>query len=152
MQLTYKLLSNHTGVLMTRGVQLIKDALPVTFENAPAQATAVFACGGSECYRALSSDGACEIPASFLAGDVNVAVVILDGSARPTKWSCEGLCAERQKDGAVFVSPDDTDLAGKVAALCVENDMLHGEIKALSEQFETLSRRVETMLEGYDLV
>ena len=150
--LTYTLLSNHTGVLTSRGAQLVKDKLPIRFEKVPERSTAVFTCGGVECYRTLSPQGECEIPASFLDGHMSVAVVILDGSARPERWSCEGLIAERQQDGAVFISPDDTDLAGKVATVLAENDALRGEINALSERIETLSRRVKTMLEGYDLV
>lgn len=154
MAFCYRLLNNSTGVLLARGAQLVRESLFVRFENAPENATAIFECGGKECYRALSEQAQsdCVIPADFLDGTVNVTVAILDGSARPQKWTCEALTAERQENGSIFVAPDDTNLSQKVANLRVENDALRENIKELSQQIENLETRIQTMLEGYDLV
>lgn len=150
----YRLLTNSTGVLFARGVQLVRDALFVRFENAPENATAIFECDGKECYRVLSEQeqSDCVIPADFLNGTVKVTLAVLDGSARPKKWICEALTAERQEDGSVFVAPDDTNLPQKVADLQMENDALRGRVDELAKSLEDLDTRIQTMLEGYDLV
>lgn len=93
----------------------------------------------------------CAIPAAFLNGTVKVTVAVLDGSARPQKWSCESLSAERQEDGSVLVSPDDNDLPQKVTALQLENDCIREEIKNFSQELSDLSERIQTMLDGYDI-
>lgn len=100
----------------------------------------------------MSEQSGCSIPASFLDGIVKVTVAILDGSARPTKWICEALTAERQEDGSVFVAPDDTNLPQKVADLQMENDALRCRVDELAKSLEDLYTRIQTMLEGYDLV
>ena len=154
MALGYRLLTNSTGVLLARGAQLVRDSLFVRFENTPENATAIFECGGKECYRVLSEQeqSDCVIPADFLNGTVKVTVAVLDGSARPTKWICEAFTAERQEDGSIFVAPDDTNLPQKVADLRVENDALRKNVKELTQKIENLETRIQTMLEGYDLV
>lgn len=147
----YKLLNGGFGVLATRKHFITEGDVPVHFEGAPDTAVAVIEspCGTS--YRTLNN-GDTEIPYSILSGNVDIRVVVYDGSVSPKTWKCEGLCATDLSVGSRIVVPNDENLPEVVRELKRAHDALHGEFVALEQKFERLNERFTSMMEGYDLV
>lgn len=102
-------------------------------------------------YRKLEKNS-CNVPVKKLGGAVKVTVAVLNGSARPRKWLCEGLMAERQNNGGTLISPDDSKLPEKVVKLELQIQELHRGHKALEDKVNKLEERLVKLLEGYDLV
>ena len=112
MKMEYKILDNGTAVVLTRQPELVYDELYVDFSGAPSGATAIFECGGDSLYRLLNGV-TCSVPADKLNGVVKVTVALLEGSARPRRWACEELLAEKQKSGGTLISPNDMNMPQK---------------------------------------
>lgn len=148
----YKILNNDTGVILTREPELISDNLYITFTGAPARATAIFERDdGESAYRELSED-LCGLSKDFLRGTFKVTIALLDGSVKPKRWFCEGICALPQKDGRVLVRPDDLDIQRKIVALQVENSELKAAICEQAGKYSELEKKLNKLLEGYDIV
>lgn len=146
----YKILDNGTAVVLTRQPELVYEELYIDFSDAPSGATAIFEVGGSSLYRLLDG-GACSVPADKLGGVVKVTVALLDGSARPRKWSCEELLAEKQKSGGVLVAPNDMNLPQRFIELKLENETIRRDQKRIEDRIKELECQLKKLLEGYDL-
>lgn len=150
MKTKYKILDNGTAVVLTRQPELVYDDLYVDFSGAPSGATAIFEVGGDTMYRLLS-DETCSVPVDKLNGVVKVTVALLDGSARPRKWACEELLAEKQKNCGTLISPNDMNLPQRFVELKLENETIRQSQKRLEGRVKELEDKLEKLLEGYDL-
>ena len=152
MNMEYRLLNGETGVILTREPEIISDNLYISFTGAPEQATAIFEReDGESAYRELSA-GLCGLNKEFLQGTIKVTVALLNGSIKPKRWFCEGINARPQKDGRVLVRPDDLDMQRKIVALQVENSELKAAICEQAEKYSELEKKLNKLLEGYDIV
>lgn len=147
----YRVLENGTAVLMTRQPMLEVEKIKITFTGAPEGVTAIFENGSNTIYRALENN-VCTIPVDILSGPVSVTLAILDKSARPKKWICEELLADKWKNGAVLISPNDSNLPMRVLELKLENEKIRKNQERLEERLDKLSARLDDLYEGYDLV
>ena len=150
MKMQYKLLDNGEGVILTRQPALISGDLYVDFSGAPSGATAIFESGDDSIYRLLDGE-TCDVPVDKLNGAVKVTVVLLDGSARPRKWACEELLAEKQQSGGTLISPNDMNLPQRFVELKLENEAIRQAQDRLEERVKDIEDRLENLLEGYDL-
>ena len=150
MRLEYKLLSNRTGVLLTRSAGLVEKDLEVHFLGAPTGATAIFDFEDARsCYRALQ-EGTCTVPLSLLSGEIRVTVALFEGFVHTEKWICEELKTENSGLGGVIVAPNDQNLPLELVRLRLENEELnrkHAELLARMDEFD---RWRESLMEGYD--
>lgn len=149
MKMEYKILDNGTAVVLTRQPELVYDDLYVDFSGAPSGATAIFESGGDSMYRLLHGE-TCSVPVDKLNGVVKVTVALLDGSARPRKWACEELLAEK-KSGGTLISPNDMNLPQRFVEVKLECDGIRQSQERLEECVKELKDRIEKLLEGYDL-
>jgi hypothetical protein len=152
MEIGYRLLGGGRGVIPNRNPICTSEDVVFRFENAPIGATAVFACNGAERYRDIAADGSCVVPLRFLNGRVDVSVALFDGTVKPPKWACEGLVATPQEDGKVFIAVNDNDLPEKIANLFCEIDDLRTEFLKVQETSDKVSKRLDSILEGYHLI
>ena len=146
----YKILDNGTAVVLTRQPELVYNDLYVYFSGAPSGATAIFESGDNSMYRLLH-DEACFVPVDKLNSVVKVTVALLDGSARPRKWACEELLADKQQSGGTLVSPNDMNLPQRFVGLILENEGIRHTQERLEGRVKELEDRLEKLLEGYDL-
>ncbi len=146
----YKILDNGTAVVLARQPELVCDELFIDFSGAPSGATVIFNVGGCSLYRSLEGES-CSVPADKLDGVVKVTLALLDGSARPRKWSCEELLAQKQRGGDVLVAPNDMNLPQRVVELKLENESIRRDQKRLEERIKELEGQLKRLLEGYDL-
>lgn len=151
MKMEYKILDNGTAVVLTRQPELVYDELYIDFSGAPSGATAIFEVGGDSLYRLLHGE-TCSVPADKLNGVVKVTVALLDGSARPRKWACEELLAEKQKSGGTLVSPNDMNLPQRFIELKMENEAIRQTNERIETRLKELEDKLERLLEGYDLI
>lgn len=149
MKMEYKLLGNGTGIILTRQPEIVNDELIITFSGSPSGATAIVEINGDSHY-CLLHDATCAIPCAKLNGAVKITVALLDGSAKPKKWLCEGIKASKTAAG-VLIAPDDMDLPATVAGLRLENDALRQYVAALENKINTLYGKFERLTEGYDI-
>lgn len=152
MGICYRLLVGGRGIVLDRTPICASEDVVFTFENAPLGATAVFFCNGAERYRDISNDGTCTIPLKFLNGIVNVSVALFDGTVNPQKWVCESVVATPQDDGKVFIAMYDNDLPDKIARLFSEMDDLRLQILEIKKTADGVSKRLDSILEGYNLI
>lgn len=137
------------GFVLTRKPEMIDKELVITFSGAPSGATAIFDnADGYSLYRLLA-DETCVVPADFLVGEIKVTVTILDGKVDTKKIICEPICIER-KNGVILVYPNWLDLPMQIIEIYSE---LHGVKDNMSELFgkyDSLDKKVEKLLDGYD--
>ncbi len=147
----YKLLDNGTGLILTRQPEIVHNNLFITFTGAPENATAIFQkANGDSLYRQLQ-DNTCGLPAHFLDGDIKVSVTMLDGSSNAPKWRCEEIKAQKQKVG-VLVSPNDMNIPLQMVEIRLEQQKIIDDIKKLAENYSELNKKVDKLLEGYDII
>jgi hypothetical protein len=145
----YKILDSGTSVVLTRHPQMLSEELQIEFEGAPSNATAIFEIGERSIYRNLV-ESSCSVPVDKLNGVVKVTIAVLDGSARPRKWICEELLAEKQS-GGTLVAPNDMNLPQRFVELKLENEVIRQTQERLEWRVKVLEDRLEKLLEGYDL-
>lgn len=151
MNMEIKLLDNKKGFILTRQPEIVKDELLITFSGAPEKATAIFESSQDSLYRALS-DGCCSVPESFLeGGEIKITVTVLDGTARPPKWTCEGIKATKLKSGSFVVCPNDMDLPQKVVEIQLEMQKIREKMEVLLKSYSELDTKLKKLLEGYDI-
>ena len=146
----YKLLSNHTGIILTRHPEQIADELRVTFTGAPKGATAIFeSVDGESAYRELS-EGSCSVPAALVVGEVKVAVAMFGGNTQAERWICEEIKGE-VREGKVVVLPNDMNLPLVVASLRLEMDALRVSAKEMLDRCAALEEKWDSFMSGYDI-
>ncbi len=150
MKMEYQILDNGTAVVLTRQPELVYDTLYIDFSGAPSDATAIFESNGDTIYRRLCGK-TCSVSVDKLDGAVKVTIAVLDGSARPYKWACEELMAEKQSNGGTLISPNDNNLPQKVVKLELQMQELNRSFISLEEKYKLLEDKLEKILEGYDL-
>lgn len=153
MKIDYKVFDNGTAVIISRqpAIVPIGEEVYIRFKNAPDDVTtAILEIGGKETYRPISA-GTCAIPASRLVGEIKVTLAVLDGSARPRIWKCEGLVAT-PCGGDILLTPNDMNLPERFNELKAENEEIRAEICTLKNSISALNDHMEKMLEGYNLV
>lgn len=147
----YKLLDDGTGVILTRQPLLFPgEDLSIQFEGASVGAVAIFESGEKDYYRDIV-DGMCVAPAYKFDRSVRVTVVAVDGSIAPSRWACEGLLIDRLPDGSALVCPNDMNLPGEVVRLRLENQQLWEGQAMLNQRLDELNRRLDRIMEGYNL-
>lgn len=151
MIMNIKLLDNSKGVILTRQPEIVYDNLYLSFTGAPQFSTAIFDRNdGESIYRSLE-DGQCSVPERFLQGEIKVTVVVFDGTVNPDKWVCEGLKITKQKKGGVLVSPNDMNIPEQMVELQIELQEMRKKDKEQSEKISELNKKIEKLLEGYDI-
>lgn len=150
MNMEYKLLDNGKGLILTRQPEIVQRHLFITFSGAPKNATAIFEkVDGDSLYRQLQDD-TCGLPAHFLDGDIKVSVTILDGSSNAPKWRCEEIKAQKQESG-VLVCPNDMNIPIQMVEIQLEQQKINENINKLVENYSELNKKLEKLLEGYDI-
>ena len=135
--------------IITRNPEVVEDELIISFSGAPPGATAIFEnSNGNSIYRLLSDD-ACSIPADFLVGEIKVTVTILNGKVDAEKITCEPICAER-KNGVILVYPNWLDLPMQIIEIYGEIQGVKDGMSELLGKYDSLDKKVEKLLDGYD--
>lgn len=148
--MTYTLLDNRRGVLVTRAPLQIKTEHEVFVEGAPDMARIVFVNGENKFVRYLDG-GNCSVPFAKMDGVVSVCVRCTDKEGRLREWKCDGLCVVDMGDDGVLVLPDDSDLAEKIAELSVWHQKLHDELDHQKKKIQLLAEQFQKMFEGWDI-
>ena len=150
MNMEYKLLDNGKGLILTRQPEIVQRHLFITFSGAPKNATAIFEkVDGDSLYRQLQDD-TCGLPAHFLDGNIKVSVTVLDGNSNAPKWRCEEIKASKQQ-GGVLACPNDMNIPMQMVEIQLEQQKIKGEIEKLAENYSELNKKLEKLLEGYDI-
>ncbi len=147
----YKLLSNGTGVLITRQPEVVSDSLYIiSFQNAEEGSTAIITCQDESYYLPIVN-GKCSIDRKKLSGEMKVSVALFNESVHAPKWICEELKTEKLGDGTVLVCPNDMNLPAVVIRLLEEFDNLLSKFSQLSKKCDNLAIRLNSIMESYDL-
>ena len=149
----YKILDKSKGIILSRTAESCRDKVIIEFEDIPNGATAIFEHQQANIkYFCEIVSGKCELPLRrFIDGRITLTVAVLDGSADPQRWQCEGLVLQTLSDGNVLIYPDDGDLPLDVALLKSELCDLRRNFAELAQKFNVLSDKLEKIMEGYDL-
>lgn len=150
--MTYKLLDDHTGVVLSRQPCVIEEKeVVLSFEGAPDGATAVVTTEEDISFYRQLKGGACTFPVAKLRGVLAVAVTLAEKGKGTRRYVCEGLVATPLERG-VLLAPNDMNLPLEVARLRVDNCALRAKNAEIEKKVDALAERLEQMLEGYDLV
>ena len=122
--MTYRLLDNGTGIIISRQPKLIKDVLCIKFTGGPSGATAILEIGSDSYYREITDDGLCGVSTSNLAETVKVTVAVLNGDTTMQRWACEELKVTKLENIGYLVAPNDMNLPQIVTRLLLENQDL----------------------------
>lgn len=138
------------GFVLTRKPEMIGQDLAVSFSGALTDATAIFEnADGNSLYRLLA-DRTCVVPADFLVnGEIKVTVTLLNGKADAEKFICEPICVER-KNGVILVYPNWLDLPMQIIEIYGELQGVKGGMEELFGKFDSLDKKVDKLLDGYD--
>lgn len=145
----YKVLGNGKAFLLNRNPHVGKERVRLKFAGAPEGSTAIISVKGESYYRELEG-GCCTIPVSVMDGEVGITLSVMGGVCAPKAWQCESLIAKKMQ-GGTLIHPEDMNLPNIVAAIAVENDELRAEQSALKSEIARLNKRIDSILEGYDL-
>lgn len=144
----YVLLKNEKGVITSRQPEVVKEEMRFEFQDAPAEAVAVFDGGERTYYRELS-DGICSIPPA--EGSFHVTVAVMSGSLSGRRWSCESIRCTKLSSGEILIAPDDADLPAKMTEIFLECDSLRERLSAGESEIARLREQMERLMEGYDI-
>lgn len=137
------------GFVLTRKPEMVDKELLITFSGAPSGATAIFEnANGNSLYRLLA-DRTCVVPADFLVGEIKVTVTMLNGKVDAEKFICEPICVER-KNGVILVYPNWLDLPMQIIEIYGELQGVKGGMEELFGKFDSLDKKVDKLLDGYD--
>ena len=138
------------GFVLTRKPEMVDKELIISFLGAPSGATAIFEnADGNSLYRLLA-DKTCSVPADFLVnGEIKVTVTLLNGKADAEKFICEPICVER-KNGVILVYPNWLDLPMQIIEIYGELQGVKGGMEELFGKFDSLDKKVDKLLDGYD--
>lgn len=138
------------GFVLTRKPEMVDKELIITFSGAPSGATAIFEnADGNSLYRLLA-DKTCSVPADFLVnGEIKVTVTLLNGKTDAEKFTCEPICVER-KNGVILVYPNWLDLPMQIIELYGELQGVKSDMGELFGKYDSLDKKVEKLLDGYD--
>lgn len=148
MEIKYKLLGEGEWVILTRHPQLVNEKLCVCFDGVPQNSTAVFTSNGTSYYRKLEGN-VCELPAKKLDGVVSVTIAVFDGKIVAKRWQCEELLIKKQKNGDLFVLPNDMNIPEKFVDLLVEFDEMKARIVGFENDVKDLNKRLLETEEVY---
>ena len=150
MKMEYTVLKNvRKGFVFTRKPEMIEKELIISFSGAPSGATAIFEnADGNSLYRLLA-DKTCSVPADFLIGEIKVTVTLLNGKADAEKYTCEPICVER-KNGVILVYPNWLDLPMQIIEIYGELQGVKSDMGELFGKYDSLDKKVEKLLDGYD--
>lgn len=147
----YKLLNNNKGVILTRQPEFVDDTLYITFSGAPENATAILEKQNGDSLYLKLEDNTCAVRNSFLEDILKITLVVLDGRPNSLKWVCEEIKITKHNNG-VFVCPNDMNLPGTVVEVLVELHEMRGYMRKLDDKYSELNKKLEKLLEGYDIV
>lgn len=150
--ITYKLLSNGRAVILNRSAVVAKGKVEFEFQNAPLGANAVFSSLNSKekYYRPLEN-GACNVPAEYFEGTVDITLAIFNQS--PIKrWRCESLKCTKMSGGEVLIVADDANLPEEFVKLRVEVDELREKNGSLERKIEALHKSFQEIMQGYNII
>lgn len=138
------------GFVLTRKPEMVDKELIISFSGAPSGATAIFEnADGNSLYRLLA-DKTCSVPADFLVnGEIKVTVTLLNGKTDAEKFTCEPICVER-KNGVILVYPNWLDLPMQIIEIYGELQGVKGGMEELFGKFDSLDKKVDKLLDGYD--
>lgn len=137
------------GFVLTRKPEMVDKELIITFSGAPSGATAIFEnADGNSLYRLLA-DRTCVVPADFLVGEIKVTVTMLNCKVDAEKITCEPICAER-KNGVILVYPNWLDLPMQIIEIYGEIQGVKDGMSELLGKYDSLDKKVEKLLDGYD--
>ncbi len=137
------------GFVLTRKPEMVDKELVIAFSGAPPGATAIFENADDNSLYRLLADRTCVVPADFLVGEIKVTVTILNGKADAEKITCEPICVER-KNGVILVYPNWLDLPMQIIQIYGELQGVKSDMGELLGKYDSLDRKVEKLLDGYD--
>lgn len=146
--MTFKLLGNDTGVIITRDPEIVSGDVTLSFEGALAGSTAIISTEKRTHFIPIEN-GSCSIHAEHLDGNIAIAV-----AARrfPKRSHCEGIKALQLGDGRVLISPADADLQRIIVNLRIEIDAIRTAQNTLKKNYEEISARLEEYMSGHNLL
>lgn len=148
----YKLLNNNIGIIISRKPETFLDNVIIEFVEAPESATAILTNQyGEKSYLKLQ-EGKCTFARKNFQGSIKVALAVFNGSVHAPKWICEGFYIEPLENGMVIVYPDDADIQGKIGKLQEAVSTIETAICELTLKINELEKRLDKMLEGYDII
>ena len=147
----YHLLHDMTGVLINRTPGITCKTIHFSFDLAPEGAMAVFTTNRGEIYRNII-DGACELDAFSIEGEIGVTVAQFDGLADAKRWKCDGLVIHHLSNEEVLVIPSDGNLTEEVAKLRIRLDKAEQDRRRLGEEIQELRAMYQKIMDGYNIV
>lgn len=148
----YKLLNNNIGIIISRKPETFLDNVIIEFVEAPESATAILTNQyGEKSYLKLQ-EGKCTFARKYFQGSIKVALAVLNGSVHAPKWTCEGFYIEPLDNGMALVYPDDADIQGEIGKLQEAVSTIETAIGELTLKINELEKRLDKMLEGYDII
>lgn len=149
--LGYRLLHDMTGVMPDRTPMVSDGKFHFSFDLAPEGAVAVFRTPSRKIYKSLTN-GACELDAAGIEGEVGVTVAQFEGLADAKRWKCDGLVIHHLSSGEVLVVPSDGNLSEEVAKLRVRLDEAEQDRLRLGEEIQELRAMYQKIMDGYNIV
>lgn len=147
----YLLLHDMTGVLYDRTPDETGRKLHFSFDLAPQGATAVFTTNRGEIYRDLT-DGACELDATGLDGEIRLTVALFDGAADAKRWKCDGFVLYSLTNGKKLLVPADGDLAQTVSELRIRMETAERARARHDKEIAELRAMYQKIMDGYNIV
>lgn len=153
MELKYKLLTNGTGVLVSRQPTTVEKTIDFSFSDAENITTAIFSIEKNSerlsYYRELSG-GKCSLDVSDVSGVIKVVAAQL-GGAKTVRYVCEEIQLTKLPCGGILVAPNDMNLPGSVTQIRIELDEIRKSVSDILKKYEDLEDRLERIMEGYDV-
>lgn len=148
----YKLLNNNIGIIISRKPETFLDNIIIEFVEAPESATAILTNNYGERSYLKLQEGKCAFATKYFQGPIKVTLAVFNGSVHAPKWTCEGFYIEPLDNGMVLVYPDDADIQGKIGKLQEAVSTIETAIGELTLKINELEKRLDKMLEGYDII
>ena len=142
----YFLNRNGIGTLIDRKHVVFFDYLELEFENCRKESMLSLQSNGKTLIYPITN-GICKLPASKLNGELNI--FVLHDSQR---WECDSLVAEKLPDGGTLCVPNEMNISKKISELVFYTESLEKRIKNAESDIALLNKKIERMMEGYDII
>lgn len=144
----YRLCNNGRAVLLTREVQILKEALCIEITGGgDDRYTAIIKTGEKTYYRAVE-DSAAELKKELIEPGA-ISISIIKNNEIKATWACDELYATVDGD-VVAIGGNTLQYDNLLNELRVENDVYRERMTALEKKVDELSRHYEEIYAGYE--
>ena len=148
--MTYKLLSTGRGVPVSFSPEL-GNVLKLKFENAADLSNVCVKTRNGDVFYREIYDGGCALNISAFAGEIELSVIAMDSTEKPSRWNCGSITVWHTLQGAM-AAPALSDIAELTLNLMIEVEDLRHEYASTKEEVARLSERLNSIYDGYDII